>query len=85
MEDSATVIGDKYGMSGALPPSQDKRVQFEKENDEVYDISEPRHYQKETTLPRLQEADKVQDNWSVIPIKMVKGKNSFQARLFLKT
>lgn len=46
MEDSATVIGDKYGMSGALIPSQDKRVQFEEEDDGVYDISEPRHSQK---------------------------------------
>ena len=65
IEDSATVIGGRYGMSGALPPSQEKRVQFEEEDDGVYDIPEPRHYQKKTLPPtRPQEAAKIQDNWS---------------------
>lgn len=89
MEDSATVIGDKYGMSGALTPSQDKRVQFEEEYDGVYDISEPRHSQKETPLPRPQEAAKTTVDCSVtkdtIPIEMREGKNRFQVGSFLET
>lgn len=89
MEDSATVIGDKYGMSGVLTPSQDKRVQFEEEDDGVYDISEPGHSQKETPLPRPQEAAKTKVDCSVpkdtIPIEMREGKNRFQVGSFLET
>ena len=90
IEDSTIVIGGRYGMSGALPPSQEKRVQFEEEDDGVYDIPEPRHYQKETLPPtRPQEAAKNQDNWSAtketIPIKMAEGKEHFQVGSFLET
>ena len=60
MEDSVTLISNKYGISGVLDPSQNKRVQFEEEDDRVHDISEPRYHQKKTLLPpRPQEAAKI--------------------------
>lgn len=87
MEDSAIVISDKYGMSCALNPSQDQRVQFGGGGDGVYDIPDPRQYQKKISRP--QHANKVQDDQSVtqetIPIKMTKNKNSFQTGPFLET
>lgn len=54
-----TMIGNKYGMSGALPSIQDKWVQFEEEDDGVQDISEFRYYQKKISPPpRPQETAK---------------------------
>ena len=90
-EDSATVNGNYYGMSGAIPASQEKRVQFEEDDDDgVYDIAEPRYYQKKTPPPpRPQEAAKIQADCSVtketIPIEMREGKNRFQVGTFLET
>ena len=53
------MIGNKYGMSGALPSIQDKWVQFEEEDDGVQDISEFRYYQKKISPPpRPQETAK---------------------------
>lgn len=38
MEDSITVRGSgSYGMRGALPPGQDKQVQFKTQDDGIYD------------------------------------------------
>ena len=37
MEDSATVGDDDYGMRGVLHPGQDRQVQFEDQDDGVYD------------------------------------------------
>ena len=88
MEDS-TIRGDRYGMSGALPPSQEKRVQLEEDNG-FYDIAEPRHYQKKThLLPRPQAAAKIQGDCFVIketiPIKKREDKTRFQVGSFFET
>lgn len=77
-------------MSGALPPSQKKRVQLEEEDNGIYDIAEPRHYQKKTPLlPRPQAAAKIQGDCFVtketIPIEMREGKERFQVRSFFET
>lgn len=80
MGDSATIRGDSYGMRGALPPGQDKQVQFVDQDDGVYDQPIPQHYQRKTPPPpRPQEAAKTQDNQAVsketIPIKMAEEKD----------
>ena len=37
MDDSVTLKGDGYFIRSALPPGQDKRVQFVDQDDGVYD------------------------------------------------
>lgn len=48
IEDTVTIISNKYKIKSALPPNQDKQVQFEEEKNGVYDILEPKYYQKKT-------------------------------------
>ena len=61
MEESGTIGGDNYGMRGALPLGQDKRVQFVDQDDGVYDQPTPQYYQRKTPPPpRPQEATKIQ-------------------------
>lgn len=50
MENSATIKGNSYGMKGALPPGQDRRVQFD-EDDGVHDWPTPQHHQRKTPPP----------------------------------
>lgn len=37
IEDSITIRDNSYGMRGALYPGQDKKVQFESQDDRIYD------------------------------------------------
>ena len=53
-------------MRGALPTGQDRRVQFDDQDDGVHDRPTPRHYQREIPPPsRPQEAAKTQDDLAV--------------------
>lgn len=87
MEDSAMIKGDSYGMRGALPPGQDKQVQFNHQDNGVHDQPVPRHYQRKISPPsRHQKTAKSRDNQAVakekIPIKMAEGKNRFYIAFF---
>ena len=72
MEDSTTIKGDSYEMKGALHPGQDRQVQFEDQNDGVYDRPTAQHYQRKTS--KAQEVAEIQFGRSLtketIPIEM---------------
>ena len=77
-------------MKGALHPGQDRQVQFEDQDDGVYDRPTPQHYQRKTPpLPKAQEVANIQAGRSVIkrttPIEMREGKNLFPVELFRET
>lgn len=92
MEDSVTVRGNSYGMRGALHPGQDKQVQFESQDDGVYDrppIPSPHYQRKAPPPPKLQETTEMEVDRllakETIPIKMAEGKDRFQVGAFLDT
>ena len=89
MKDSATVRGDSHVMRGLLHPGQEKQVQFENQDDKVYDRPPLRYYQRKTPpSPHPQEFAKMDDQLvakETISIRMTEGKNRFQVGAFLVT
>lgn len=52
LEDSVTVRGSSnYGMRDALPPGQDKQIQFETQDDGIYDRPQSQRHQQKTPPP----------------------------------
>lgn len=77
-------------MARATSKPKKKRVQLEEEDNGIYDIAEPSHYQKKTPLlPRPQAAAKIQGDCFVtketIPIEIREGKERFQVGSFFET
>ncbi len=90
MKDSITVRADSHVMRGVLHPGWEKQVQFENQDDKVYDKPTSRYSQRKTPPPpHPQEIAKMEADQLVaketIPIRMAKGKNRFQIGAFLGT
>lgn len=82
IEDSVTVRDNSYRIRGTLHLGQDKQVQFENQDDRVYDRPPFPHYQRKTPpSPKSQETTKIEGDQlaakETIPIKILKGKNRF--------
>lgn len=59
----SVIVADRDEIGGVVPPSEEKQMQLDKEDDRVYDTPDPNIYQKEAPFPlQPQQVDKSQDD-----------------------
>ena len=73
MEGSTTIRADSHGMKSALHPGQDRQVQFEDQDDGVYNRPTPQHYQRKTSQPKVQLAQAIVSSWGFKGEKKLAG------------
>ena len=73
MEGSTTIRADSHGMKSALHPGQDRQVQFEDQDDGVYDRPTPQHYQRKTSQSKVQLTQAIVSSWGFKGEKKLAG------------